>query len=117
MSNKIIYAIITGVLIVLTLMVYQNYKNDSFVGKMQMIPSIGNGNGYYQQLYPPGVHPTGQPMMYQEQMYPKIPYYYDTNEHVGRPCKGPNGCGVFGKCEGGTCTVKDQQNTVFDINI
>ncbi len=71
----------------------------------------------YPQMYPPGVQPTGQPMMYPEQMYPKTPYYYDTNEHVGRPCKGPNGCGVFGKCEGGSCTVKDQQNTVFDIDI
>jgi hypothetical protein len=106
---------------VLTILVYQNYRNnssDQFVGRM-MMPSIGN-NYYpqmYPQMYPPGVQPTGQPMMYPEQMYPKTPYYYDTNEHVGRPCKGPNGCGVFGKCEGGSCTVKDQQNTVFDIDI
>jgi hypothetical protein len=122
MINNIIYLVITGILLVLIIVVQNRHANknertmgDSFVGKVPLT-QIGNG---YSGIYgmPPGVFPTGQPMMYPEQMYPKDPYYADTNENVGRPCNGPNGCGVFGSCTNGVCTVKDQHDTVFDIKV
>ncbi len=125
MINNIIYLIITGIVLLLMIIVQNQYvkKNnrvtgETFVGKVPL-SYIGNGNSYVNGMYdlPHGVFPTGQPMMYQEQMYPKTPYYYDTEENVGRPCNGPNGCGVFGSCSNGTCTVKDQYDTVFDIKL
>lgn len=117
MNSNIIYVIITGVLIALIVMVKQTYitnKEDPFVGKVPVVPL---GNGQYRYGFIPGVYPTGQPMMYPEQLYPKDPYYADSINHIGRPCNGPNGCGVFGSCNNGVCKVKDQHDTVFDINV
>jgi hypothetical protein len=111
--------LILGIAIILVIVAYQNVsKPDSFVGKVP-ITSIGNGS-YFGNYYgiPPGVYPSGQPMMYPQQFYPsKYPYYDDSIDQVGRPCDEANGCGVLGACMNGVCTVKDQQNTVFDIKL
>ncbi len=88
---------------------------ENFVGKVPRTP-IGNGMHY---VYgEPGVQPTGQPMMYRQQLYEaKIPYYDDSLHNIGRPCSGKGGCGVFGTCADGTCTVNDKNNTVFNLKI
>jgi hypothetical protein len=116
MDSRVIYTIITGILIILLILILKNYQTninaDPFVGKVPMVPI---GNNYYQ--FVPGVRPLGQPMMFKEQLYPRTPYYADTIEHSGRPCNGPNGCGVFGTCNNGTCVVKDQNDTVFNIKV
>jgi hypothetical protein len=110
--------LILGVAIILVILAYQNIINtDPFVGKVPMTP-IGNGP-YFNTYYgiPPGVQPTGQPMMYPQQLYPQYPYYNDSVNQVGRPCNEQNGCGVLGACSNGVCTIKDQYDTVFDIKI
>lgn len=116
-GNYALNLLILGVAIILVMMAYKNIINtDSFVGRVPMTP-IGGGP-YYESYYgiPPGVYPTGQPMMYNRQMYQsKYPYYNDTVNQVGRPCKEPNGCGVLGACVNGSCTVKDQKDTVFSL--
>jgi hypothetical protein len=119
MTSDIINLVILGIVIVLLFVVQQNYQNnkpsENFVGKVPQTP-IGNGMHYMYNV--PGGHPTGQPMMYPEQLYQaKIPYYDDSIHNIGRPCTGPNGCGVFGTCANGTCTVKDKSNTVFNLKI
>ena len=56
--------------------------------------------------------------MYPQQLYPmKVPYYDDSVNNIGRPCKGESGCGVLGACMNGVCTVKDNNSTVFDLKI
>ena len=118
-GNYALNLLIIGVAIILVILVQHNLVTaDSFVGKVPMMP-IGNGPFYgaYQGL-PQGVYPTGQPMMYPQQLYPaKVPYYDDSVNNYGRPCKEPNGCGVLGACVNGVCTVKNQQDTVFDLKI
>lgn len=124
MNTNIGYLFITLILLTLVIVVHQQYNNnkeerllkrgESFVGR---VPNVPMGNEYMPIYSVPGTQPYGQPMMYQEQMYPKIPYYADTMENIGRPCKNPNGCGVFGSCSNGICTIKDQNKTVFDIKI
>jgi hypothetical protein len=111
--------LILGVAIILVILAYQNIlKADSFVGKVPMVPI---GSGPYMESYrglPPGVYPTGQPMMYPQQYYPaKFPYYNDTVNQVGRPCDEQNGCGVLGACQNGVCTIRDQNDTVFNMKI
>ena len=85
-------------------------RHDDFTGKLP-VPSIGNGKA------PEGVYPTGQPMLFKKQMYPKIPYYSDSLRHQGLICKDQESCGVLGHCENGVCKVKKQGDTVFDIKL
>ena len=121
-GSKTALFVVILLIFILSLYLYNNYYqygshhrgDDDFVGQVPYVPI---GNGYMPVYSVPGTHPYGQPMMYPEQMYPKTPYYADTVENIGRPCKSPNGCGVFGTCTDGVCTVKDQQKTVFDIKI
>jgi len=115
-SNYTLNLLIIGIAIILVILVQQNLNgNDSFVGKVP-ITSIGNAPYYNIGGYP-GVYPTGQPMMYNSQYYPaKYPYYNDTINNIGRPCNNSEtGCGVFGACVNGVCTIKDKKDTVFDI--
>jgi len=122
-GNYALNLIIIGVAIIIVILAQQNLANggsDSFVGKVPMT-SIGNGP-YYGAYYglPPGVIPTGQPMMYPYQLYPaKMPYYDDSVNNIGRPCKEPNGCGALGACQNGICSIKDDvgSTTVFDLKI
>lgn len=109
--------IIVGVILILLIIIQHNYQfnGDTFVGKVPQTP-IGNGGMYYGVPGNQGVY--GQPMMFPEQLYQsKIPYYNDTVNHVGRPCKNQNGCGTFGACQDGVCTAKNQEGTVFDYKV
>ncbi len=119
---NIMSLLITGVAIILVLIVWNNLKRnsnkeDSFVGRVPLTP-IGNGPYYgdYSNI-PPGVQPTGQPMMYAHELYTKFPYYGDSINQQGRPCQEKSGCGSLGACVNGVCTIKDQYDTVFDIKI
>ncbi len=111
--------LILGVAIILVILAYQNIlKADSFVGKVPMVP-IGSGP-YFENYHglPMGVYPNGQPMMYNSQYYPaKYPYYNDTVNQVGRPCDEQNGCGVLGACQNGICTIRDKNDTVFNLRL
>jgi hypothetical protein len=117
-STYALNLLILGVAIILVIMAYQNIlKTDPFVGKVPMVPL---GGPYLESYYgiPPGVYPTGQPMMYNSQYYQaKYPYYNDTVNQIGRPCDQQNGCGVLGACQNGVCSIKDQRDTVFNVKI
>jgi len=123
-GNYVLNLLIIGVAIILVIVAMQSINNhpphDSFVGKVPMVPI---GNGMQMPYYVPGGYPTGQPMMYPNQIYPaKAPYYNDTFNHIGRPCNQANAenggsCGVLGTCTNGVCTVKDKHDTVFDLKI
>lgn len=118
-TNYTLNLLVLGIVIILVIYVYQNIcKTDTFVGKLPTVP-IGSGP-YLHSYYgiPAGVYPTGQPMMYNNQYYPsKYPYYNDTMNQVGRPCDEQNGCGVLGACQNGVCTIKDKNDTVFNIRV
>lgn len=117
-SSYALNLLILGVAIILIIIAYQGIKRaDSFVGRVPMVP-IGSGYGPGNSPFVPGVYPTGQPMMYPRQYYPaKYPYYDDSMEQVGRPCDAQNGCGALGVCQKGVCTVKGQNDTVFDMKL
>lgn len=105
-TTKVLNLIIIFIAIILMFHVKQGF--DPFVGKVPQVP-IGNGEA------PFGVYPTGQPMHYNKQLYPaKMPYYDDTLRQMDKPCSKPNGCGVFGACINGKCTVKDKDNNVYE---
>ncbi len=118
-GTYVLNLLILGIAIILVLLVYQSItRADSFVGKVPMVP-IGGGP-YLENYYgiPPGVFPVGQPQMYPYQYYPaKYPYYNDTFNQVGRPCDEQNGCGVLGACQNGTCTMKNKEDTVFNMKL
>jgi hypothetical protein len=118
----VINLIIIFIAIVLVYITKKNQSNqpDSFVGR---VPTVPIGNGYYggsPGVYPPNVpfnQGFNQPMTYPKQMYPaKLPYYADSVAQEGRPCKN-GGCGVYGACVNGECTVKTQKDTVLGVSI
>lgn len=110
-ESGILNLFIIGVAILLVIIAKRN-NDDNFVGKVPMVP-IGNGRPYGPQQILPGTQPYGQPMMYPTQYYPaKVPWYPET----GRPCK-EGGCGATGVCHNGVCTIRSQNNTVFDIPV
>jgi len=118
-SNYALNLLILGVAIILVILAYQSVlKSDSFVGKVPMVP-IGSGPGPGPYGIPMGVHPTGQPMMYPYQYYQaKYPYYNDTVNQIGRPCDEQNGCGVFGACQNGVCSIRQpDSDTVFNVKL
>lgn len=53
----------------------------------------------------------GAPMIYTQQLYPKIPY----NSDEGRVCK--FGCGAVGDCVDGVCRLKPYDATVMNIPV
>lgn len=112
MSNKtarVLNLIIIFIAIIVLFLARQN--SDLFVGQVPSVP-IGNG------MPPYGVYPTGQPMYYTKQLYPaKMPYYEDTLQQEGNPCTSMNGCGVYGACINGKCTIKDVDNKVYQKTI
>ncbi len=120
-SSYALNLLILGVAIILVLMAYKNIiKTDPFVGRVPNVP-IGGGP-YYESYYglPPGVFPTGQPMMYNSQYYQaKYPYYNDTVNQIGRPCDEQNGCGVLGVCQNGVCSIKTESggDTVYNMKL
>ncbi len=116
-AASVVNLLILGIAIILIIIALNNLQPqaDPFVGKVPMVLGGGGMPGPY---YVPGVFPTGQPMMYPNQYYPaKVPYYNDSTQHVGRPCQSEGGCGVLGVCQNGVCTVKSENDTVFNMKI
>ncbi len=116
-SNNVLNLVIVGTVLVLLIIIQQNYGygGENFVGRVPQTP-IGNGGMFYGVPGNQGVY--GQPMMFPEQLYQsKIPYYNDTVNNMGRPCKGQEGCGTFGACQNGVCTTRDQTGTVMNLKI
>jgi len=52
-----------------------------------------------------------QPLSYDRQLYPKIPYYQNT----GQQCSIDNGCGPMASCNNGICIPNTQSGTVFGL--
>jgi len=120
-SSTVMNMFILGIAILIVMLIKQRFEartnsGEPFVGVVPMT-SIGNGNPYGPSgtLLGPGTQPYGQPMMYDQQLYPaKLPWYNET----GRPCSGDKGCGAVGVCQNGVCSVKDgPHDTVFDIRV
>lgn len=87
--------------------------SELFVAEVPMIPQY---DGYGAQGGPTqpiqGGYPNGNPMIYQNQIYPaRIPYY---NE-MGRQCNSIKDCGSMGVCTNGSCKTVPYENTVFNI--
>jgi len=119
-TGNILNIVILSIAIMLVVYAKQGLINtDSFVGKVPQV-NIGNGYGGYNGNRPYQVqgqaNVIGQPMVYPEQLYQaKYPYVNDSVKQFGKPCKDANSCGVLGACVEGTCSVKGQDNTVWNM--
>lgn len=116
-SKNVTNLAIIAVAFIFVFLVYKKTcnGNDDFVGRVP-IPPIGGYGAYigYPPYQMPGVYPTGQPMMYPQQLYPaKMPYYPE----FGQVCKNTQDCGATGLCVNGSCTVKDKAGSVFNTKL
>lgn len=133
-TTNILNLVVIGLAILAIIMFRKNYK-DSFIdmGPVGSQPYPPTLNWYYPSNNPYAVPQTpinpqlnyyppqnmnnlanlnAQPLGYNKQMYPKIPYF----SNVGRPCVG-NDCGATSSCVAGYCQPNQgaDKTTVFNV--
>ena len=115
-SGSVLNLLVLSIAIILIFVILVKNNSDSFNGRVPMSPI---GNGGYIPYGVPGQLPNGAPMLYRDQLYPaKVPYINDSVKNVGRPCGEGAGCGAFGSCLNGVCSIKKvDESTVFNMRI